>query len=116
MAVLLEKSVMSNPNPLTQPSEIARKRPYPKIRHNLYEIDLERGTAFCTVCGRTEIHVAKGPTNQTPKVICINRLREINQADRDRRRFQSGWKPRHSLSEIDTEKMTAICSVCGSTK
>src|SRR6266498_1078310 len=102
---------MSNTNPLYQPSNIARKRSYPVIRHNLYEIDLEHKTAFCTVCGRTEIHVAKTRTNETPKVICINRLREINQADRDRRRLQSGWKPRHSLSQLDIETMTAICAV-----
>jgi hypothetical protein len=106
---------MSNPTPVQQPSKTARKRLYPVIRHNLYEIDLERRTAFCTACGRTEIHVAKSRTNQTPKVICINRLREIYQANRDQRRLQSGWKPRHSLSQLDTETMTAICAVCGRT-
>ena len=110
---------MSNPNLLNQPSEITRKRPYPGIKHNLYEINLEHKTAFCTACGDTEIHVSKSRTKHTPKIFCINRFRELREENNNRkseaRRLQPGWKPRHSLSEIDSEKMTATCSVCGPT-
>ncbi len=108
---------MSNPNPPNQPSEITRKRPYPGIKHNLYEINLERKTAFCTACGYTGIHVSKSRTKHTPKIFCINRFRELRQENNNRksqaRRLQPGWKPRHLLSEIDTKKMKALCSVCG---
>jgi len=110
---------MSNPNPQNQPSETARKRPYASLRHNLYEINLERKTAFCTICGYTAIHVSKSRTKQTSKVFCISRFRELNQAQinsrRKKRHSKPGWKPRHSLSEIDTEKKTANCAVCGPT-
>jgi len=111
---------MSNPSTLDQPSETTPKRPYPSRKHNLYEINLERKTAFCTVCGYTEIHIARSRTKGTQKIICINRFREIIQEStnqkREERRLKPGWKPRHSLSEIDVEKRTAICSVCGPTE
>jgi len=116
MEVLLEKFAMSKPITLTPLSEIAPKRPYSKPRHNLYEINLDRKTAFCTVCGYTEIHITKSNT----KVLCINRFQELRQENQTRqqeeRRSKPGWKPRHSLSEINAEKKTAICSVCGPTE
>jgi len=89
------------------------------VIHHLHEIDREHRTALCSVCGRTEIYVAKSRTDRTPRVFCINRWRESQEANKrrisEKQRLQPGWKPRHSLSEIDTEKMTAICSVCGLT-
>ena len=110
---------MSNPNLLDQPSETARKRAYPSIRHNLHEINLERQTAFCTVCGYTEIHITKSRTRGQAKVYCVSRFQELSQENqkrqREERRSRPGWKPRHSLSQIDTEKKTATCSVCGPT-
>ena len=86
------------------------------IRHNLYEINLEQGTAFCTACGRVKIHVAKTRTKRTPKVICINRFRQTAEAYKEKQQSKPGWKPRHVLSRIDSEKMTATCSLCGQTK
>ena len=89
------------------------------IRHNLYEVDLEQKTAFCTACGTTKIYVTKSRTKHTPKVFCLNRHRELRQEEKSRldqkRRLKPGWKPRHSLSAIDIEKRTAICAVCGPT-
>ncbi len=89
------------------------------VIHHLHEIDREHRIALCSICGWTEIYVAKSRTERTPKVFCINRWRESQEANKrrtnEKRRLQPSWKPRHSLSEIDTEKMTAICSVCGPT-
>ena len=107
---------MSNPNPVYQPSNIAQKHLYPGKRHYLYEADLEHNIAFCTTCGWTEIHVAKTRTKQTPKVFCINRFREKIEKAKDKRHSQAGWRPRHLLSEIDSGRMTATCSICGPTK
>jgi len=91
-------------------------------RHYLYEIDLENKTAFCTVCGHTEIYVPRSRTGASPKVFCIERAYQLRKnADEKRRRIrekrqsQPDWKPRHSLSEIDPEKLTAICAICGPT-
>ena len=91
-------------------------------RHYLYEIDLENRTAFCTVCGHTEIYVSEARKRAKPKVYCIKRANQLQkEADQQRRRIreerqsQPGWKPRHSLSEINTETMTAVCAVCGPT-
>src|SRR5688572_12440923 len=89
------------------------------IIHHLHEIDREKKTALCSVCGWTEIHVLKSRTERTPKVFCIRRWQELKEANKrrisEKQRLKPGWKPRHSLSDIDTEKMTAICSVCGLT-
>jgi hypothetical protein len=91
-------------------------------RHLLYEVDLERKTAFCTACGYTEIYVPNTRTRTKPKVICINRARELwldNQAKQNRlrveKRSQPGWKPRHTLTEINPETLRAICAICGPT-
>jgi hypothetical protein len=91
-------------------------------RHYLYEIDLERLTAFCTICGYTEIVLPKTRSNKRVKPLCIARAREklekrLQKAEqaREERQALSGRKQRHILSEIDTENMTAICTVCGPT-
>ena len=91
-------------------------------RHNLYEIDLENRTAFCTVCGHTEIYVAKSRKGAKSKVYCIKwanqrkkRAKESRRRARENRQSQPDWKPRHSLLEINTETMTAVCAVCGPT-
>jgi DNA-directed RNA polymerase subunit M/transcription elongation factor TFIIS len=92
------------------------------IRHTLYEIDLKHRTAFCTACGHTEIYIANPRTRSVPKVYCIKRanaLRESTQASynltREKWRSKPGWKPRHALSEINLQTLTAVCAVCGPT-
>jgi hypothetical protein len=91
-------------------------------RHYLYNVDLEHKTAFCTVCGRTEIYIPTSRTRTQPRVLCINRARELlldSRASRSRlraeRRSQPDWKPRHELSEIDPETLRAVCAICGPT-
>ena len=59
--------------------------------HYLYEINLERKTAFCTVCGHTQVHVRKTRTRTTPEVICIFRAKE--------KRLDSIAKYKRSLNE-----------------
>jgi hypothetical protein len=109
-----------SPGPL---SETAQKRPYPKQRHKLSRINLKSQTAFCSVCGYTKIHVAKLRTRNTPKVLCVKRARESRESKqaryrrvRDEQRSKPGWKPRHSLSEINPQTLTAVCAVCGLTE
>ena len=91
-------------------------------RHQLYEVDLERLTAFCTVCGHTEIVLPKTRSNKRGKPLCIARDREKREKQlqkselaREERQALSDMKQRHVLSKIDPENMTAICSICGPT-
>ena len=91
-------------------------------RHNLYEIDLERLRAFCTVCGYTDIVLPKIRSNATPKPTCITRAQEMREKQmqklelaREKRQAHSSAQPRHILSDIDPQAMTAICAVCGPT-
>lgn len=88
-----------------------------KKPHFLYFIDLEYKTAFCSVCGPTDIYVVKGRTNAPPKAICLNRLKAGQQAEKQSTSGQrrTGPKPLHPLSEIDDEKLRAVCGVCGPT-
>jgi hypothetical protein len=91
-------------------------------RHYLHNIDLEARTALCSACGVTEIYIPMTRARAKPKVYCVERareLREIHQANQNRiraeLRAQPGWKPRHSLAEIDTEGLSAVCTICGPT-
>ena len=91
-------------------------------RHYLYNIDLETQTAICAVCGFTKIHVPKTRTRSTPKIYCIYRASQLQEISRknydhlmEKRRSQSDWKPRHSLTEINPKMLTAICAICGPT-
>jgi hypothetical protein len=90
--------------------------------HRLYEIDLERERAFCTVCGYVDIYIPKTRTKSEPTVTCINKARERNQEKveryeerRDGRASQSDRNPRHTLSDIDPDLMLANCVHCGPT-
>jgi hypothetical protein len=96
----------------------------PPSRHRLYEVNLERRTAFCTVCGNTEIVLRETRTRTTPMVYCVAKAKEIREYDqkrlrlaREERRSKPGWKVlrRHVLGKIDPVTMTAICSQCGRT-
>lgn len=115
LGVLLLNLTMSDLTAAYQPMSVAEKRLYGHVRHTIYEVDLERKTAFCTACGYTEIHVVKSRTRETPKAICITRIRELNEAARNKRSLGSNHKPRHILTEVDPEKRTANCSICGPT-
>jgi len=91
-------------------------------RHQLYEINLEHRTAFCTKCGYTEIVIPTTRTGKTLKPICSTRTKEIlenrrQQVElaREARQSQPGWQLRHVLSHIDPVARTATCSHCGPT-
>ena len=91
-------------------------------RHHLYEVDLERLRAFCTVCGYTDIVLRKSRSSATPKSICIARAQEMqvkrlqkSELAREDRQAHPGRQSRHVLSNIDPKAMTAICAVCGPT-
>jgi len=91
-------------------------------RHNLFDIDLENKTAFCTVCGKTGIYLPEPRKQKQARPICINRAREIWLDNKEKRKLarvdeqsRPNWQPRHKLSEIDTDKLRAICVVCGPT-
>jgi len=91
-------------------------------RYVLYEVDLERKTAFCTACGYTEIYIPNTRTQTKPRVICINKARELwlnNRAKqrklRAEREQRLDRKPRHTLTEINPETLRATCAVCGRT-
>jgi len=90
-------------------------------KHYLYEVNLERQTAFCVVCGYTEIHVAKLRIRTTPLVYCIKRAEELGQykrsryAPRNTKNIRPTYEQWHRLTAIDTEMRTAICSICGPT-
>ncbi len=90
-----------------------------KPRHSLSNVDLESQTATCAVCGDVQIYVYKDPKRSKTDVHCLNKQNELKQAIRERtweKRLQDpNWKPRHQLSEIDAETMTARCTVCGLT-
>ena len=48
--------------------------------HKLSQIDLEQKTAFCTVCGHTEIHVPKNYDKARSTILCAQRQKELNLA------------------------------------
>ena len=90
--------------------------------HHLDNVDIEQRTAICSICGPTQIVVQKDSLHphRAPGLFCIYRHREIVRNSQRRRREQarlldSGWKPKHKLSEIDVEKMRGICTICGPT-
>ena len=85
-------------------------------RHYLFEIDRDKKNAYCSACGWTEIHIPQSHTKENPKIFCIKRFRELRVAQIEKSRSKSGWKPQHLLSDIDVEKLTAMCSVCGLTE
>ena len=91
-------------------------------KHLLYEINVERLTAFCTTCGYTEIVVPKPRTGTLRRPICSNRAKETREEQlrkrelaREERQSQPGWELRHVLSQIDPITKTAVCSICGPT-
>jgi hypothetical protein len=90
------------------------------IVHSLSQIDLEHKTAFCTVCGYTEIHVPKNYDQARSRLHCMRRHKEQNLVKRmwaclslEERNLVR--KERHSLKEIDPELNRAVCVICGPT-
>jgi hypothetical protein len=90
--------------------------PVKPVRHRLFEIDREYEIAYCTACGWTEIHNLESSTKRYPRFYCTKRFREISIIESEKRRLEAEKSPRHILSEIDPEKMTATCSKCGPAK
>jgi hypothetical protein len=91
-------------------------------RHILHDVDLDRQSALCAVCGYAEIYVAKTRSRSKPRVLCINKARELwlrskskQSLIREEKRSQSDWKQRHVLSEINADTLRATCTVCGRT-
>src|SRR5688500_1318534 len=82
------------------------------VEHKLCEIDLERRTAFCSECGSTDIRMQT--VNKYSYVRCANKEREYTREYR-RKHYSSQLASPHAhvLSQIDEEKKTAICSLCG---
>jgi len=94
---------------------------HPTLVHHLTKVDRERQTAVCSLCGPTEVYIAKGSKPGTTRAYCRNRIRESRKVQsqrlQDLKRSQNpNWKPRHCLSKIDAKNMKAICSVCGLTE
>src|SRR5690349_727479 len=88
-------------------------------RHILYDIDLQNQTAFCTVCGQTQIHILKSRADGSPKAMCITRARDkwfkqqdANKLARQERHLRN---PQHRLYDIDPETKRAFCYICGPT-
>ncbi|HEU0292403.1 MAG TPA: hypothetical protein VFR47_06685 [Anaerolineales bacterium] len=93
-----------------------------KQMHILYEVDLDRQTAFCVVCGYTEIFIPNTRPGNTPKPICIAKARKLKAWRQERKyildeekRSLPTWQPRHTLTEFDPVALRAICAVCGPT-
>jgi hypothetical protein len=91
-------------------------------RHFLHDIDLERKTAFCTVCGHTQLYLAQSRGGAKSRVVCIQRASEIQHVEKEKRkqlrqekRLQPDWQPRHELTEVNPETLTAVCAICGLT-
>jgi len=86
-----------------------------KPRHSLSEINAEKMTAVCSVCGPTDIRKRK-VKQKGPFFICAEQKRDYrleyrlsHYVPQPRKLRQSG----HSLSEIDDENKTAVCLQCG---
>ncbi len=84
--------------------------------HHLTNVDREHRTAICSVCGPTQIYLAKGRGPNTTRAYCITRIRETEQRQSYRRKPLQDRKLRHLLTNINAEKMIALCSVCGPTE
>jgi hypothetical protein len=89
--------------------------------HILSQIDLAHKTAFCTVCGYTEIHVPDTYEESGSRIVCVQRLKELNPYQKMRRALSPeerklARKQRHFLKEIDPELNRAICAICGPTE
>jgi hypothetical protein len=90
--------------------------------HRLDHVELQERTAVCSSCGPISIVVqadSKHP-DRAPRLYCINRyretVRECQRRRREKERLQNpNWKPKHKLTEIDSKKMRANCSLCGPT-
>jgi hypothetical protein len=93
-------------------SEDRSLQPDLEPRHSLSEIDAEKRTAFCSVCGRTDIQ--RRSVRGSVYYSCAQKARSYQRKYR-----RSYYVPRtskltvHTLSQIDEENETAVCSKCG---
>jgi len=91
-------------------------------KHYLYDIDLKKLTAFCTVCGNTKIVIPTTRTGRTYRPVCSNKAKESREKqleklerEKEERHSHSRWPDRHTLSNINPVAKMAICAVCGPT-
>lgn len=91
-------------------------------RHYLSFIDFKHEIALCAACGYTEIYIPKSRKQTNPRAICVNKVRDLWLKYKQKqkllatgRQLRPGWHLRHTLSEVDTTTLTAICSICGPT-
>ena len=91
-----------------------------KPRHNLSNVDLERRTATCAVCGETQVYVGYDRRANQFTYGCINRAKANALTYRQRLQEEKlqdpNWKPRHRVTQVNVETMTGICAICGLTK
>ena len=89
-------------------NEEKSQKPPKSPRHQLSEIDPEKMTAICAVCGPTGIR------KDHKGYLCAKKARSY-QTPYSRNYYRPRfYSPRvHSLTEVDEEKKTAVCSICG---
>jgi predicted nucleic-acid-binding Zn-ribbon protein len=100
----------------------------PSLGHQLVNVDLDQRTAICSTCGRTDLVIFRDRQHphRSPTICCGAQRRENNRNSirryRAKKRLtnpgplkQPPANGLHRLSEIDREKMTAVCSICGPT-
>lgn len=90
-----------------------------KLRHSLASIDKESLTAICAVCGPTEVR-RYTRDNKYTTYICIKGNRQRSAAYQLAHpkisRLQQRRTTSHILSDVNDEKRSATCSICGPVK
>src|SRR5215207_7905258 len=92
-------------------------KPILKLRHSLSEIDTEKMTANCAVCGQTDIR--KRRVSRFTVYICATKKRTYAAQYRlihSPPHARTYSPAAHVLSDINDEKKIAVCSQCGFVK
>lgn len=100
-------------NQAAKPKEQSPAR-NPKPYHSLSAIDPENMTATCAVCGSTKISNRYVSKDKSIRYECFSLTRARTRRHHRNRYVFRNYSPfAHSLSEIDEQKKTARCSICG---